>query len=71
MCEIDFEFSSSMNSHMDEKNGGRWKFGDPDVIYERDEYEESIYSGYTNADISDSEISEAHSVVLQGGMSGM
>jgi hypothetical protein len=41
MCVIDFENIDEMNAHMDNIHEGRWKYGDPDVVFEGEDYEES------------------------------
>jgi hypothetical protein len=44
LCVLDFETLDEMDEHMDEKHQGRWKLSDPDVIFEVDDYEESLES---------------------------
>ena len=54
-----------MNDHMDQHHQGRWKYGDPDVVYEGDDYIESesdiSSSGNNNEIDSDEESSESGS----------
>ena len=62
LCVLDFVTLDQMDDHMDEKHSGRWKLSDPDVIFEGDEYQESLES--TSSDDctdTDSEISETQS----------
>ena len=44
LCKEEFDGCEEMNHHMDNKHEGRWKHGDPDVISEGDEYDESSSS---------------------------
>ena len=47
LCVMKFKSVEFMDMHMDENHGGRWKFSDPDVIFEGDDYEdESSESSY-------------------------
>ena len=63
ICVIDFESIEEMDEHMDIEHGGRWKLGDPDVVFEGDSYEESSESEYSSVDeVSDmKESSESQS----------
>ena len=36
-----FNNVEEMNLHMDSEHSGRWKYGDPDVVFEGDDYNES------------------------------
>ena len=62
LCEINFNEVNHQHEHMDEKHGGRWKYGDKDIIYEGDEYEETdSCSDDTSTENSDTEASEIQS----------
>ena len=64
LCVIDFETVSEMDDHMDANHGGRWKLGDPDVVFEGDDYEESSESEVSTSeefDMSNDESSESQS----------
>ena len=64
MREIRFVSLENMDSHMDNYHGGRWKYGDPDVVMlgdeESSESEEhaSTQSRDNNSDVSESESGE-------------
>ena len=66
LSKEEFDGSEEMNHHMDEKHEGRWKHGDPDVISEGDEYDESSSSSdiesedsFENDDFSDDKETES------------
>ena len=60
MCVIDFENIDEMNAHMDNIHEGRWKYGDPDVVFEGEDYEESE-SDYSVSEYSDDNDSDESS----------
>ena len=60
MCVIDFENIDEMNAHMDDIHEGRWKYGDPDVVFEGEDYEESE-SDYSVSEYSDDNDSDESS----------
>ena len=71
---MDFLNIEIMDGHMDEFHGGRWKLGDPYVICEGDDYDESSscesFDDSTEFERSESgEDSESEEIKQEGGMS--
>lgn len=61
MCVRNFVSLEEMDEHMDDTHGGRWKLGDPDVVFEGDSYEESLDSEYSSTESETEESSESQS----------
>ena len=57
LCKMEFLSIEQMDSHMDEMHGGRWKFGDVDVVGEEDVSEE-ITSDYSDTESEEVDTSE-------------
>ena len=61
ICVLNFGSLEEMDEHMDHAHEGRWKLGDPDVIFEGDDYVESSESEYSSTNSESSESSESQS----------
>ena len=64
LCEVRFVSLDKMDDHMDTQHDGRWKYGDPDVVLEGDDYEEGSSSDDVTSESdesSDTESSESQS----------
>ena len=59
LCELRFFSLDSMDDHMDDEHGGRWKLFDPDVLYLGEDCEELSESEYSSSEeITESEDEE-------------
>ena len=61
LCAVEFMSLDRMDEHMDEMHQGRWKLGDPDVVFEGDEYDESLESSDEESVDSENESLESQS----------
>ena len=68
LCILNFNCIEEMNSHMDCFHEGRWKYGDPDVVFEGDDYEESeSESEYSSTEESNTNSSDEDGSESQSG----